>query len=66
MKQSLAAVSLAAALAPLTITACNKVAEAVPIAEANADAATSTYVSEISAMHNAIVAGAGALIDEYY
>jgi hypothetical protein len=66
MKQSVAAVSLAAALVPLTITACNKVAEAVPIAEANAEAPTSTYVSEISAMHNAILAGEGAVVDEYY
>ena len=63
MKQSLA-VWLVAALIPLMITACESVAEAVPIAEANADAA-STYVSEFSAMHSAIPAGAGSDIEEY-
>jgi hypothetical protein len=61
MKQSLA-VWLVAALIPLTITACHRVAEAVPIAAANADA---TYVSEFTAMHSAIPEGAGGDIEEY-
>ena len=64
MKQS-TAVWLGATLMPVTIAACERVAEAVPIAEANADAVTSTYVSELSAMHSAIPARANTDIEEY-
>jgi hypothetical protein len=63
MKQSVA-VWLVAAFIPLTITACERVAEAVSIMEANADAATS-YVSQFSAMHSAIPTGPGRDIEEY-
>ena len=65
MEQSLA-VWVAAVVIPLTITACQRVvAEAVPIAQPNADAATITYVSQFSAMHSAIPGGAGKDIEEY-
>jgi hypothetical protein len=50
---------------PLTITACQRVAEAVPIAEPNADAATGSYVSQFSALHSAIPGHAGRDIEEY-
>jgi hypothetical protein len=64
MRKSLAVWSIAAVI-PLTITACGRVADAVPIAEANADATTSPYVSEFSAMHSAVPAGLGSAIEEY-
>jgi len=63
MKQSTAA-WLGATLTPLTIAACERVAEAVPIA-ADADAAISAYVSTFSAMHSAIPATANIDIEEY-
>jgi hypothetical protein len=62
MKQSLA-VWVAAVVMPLTVTACQRVVEAVPIAEPSADAAV--YVSQFSAMHSAIPGGAGRDIEEY-
>jgi hypothetical protein len=63
MRKSLAVWSVAAVI-PLTIIACGRVADAVPIAEANADPAT-TYVSEFSAMHSAIPVGVRSDIAEY-
>jgi hypothetical protein len=62
MKQSLA-VWVVALLLPLTITACQRVADAVAIAESNADAAA--YVSQFSAMHSAIPGAAGKDTEEY-
>jgi hypothetical protein len=64
MRQSLA-VWLAAALIPLTVSACESVVDAVPVAEPNAGAASSTYVPEFSAMHSAIPMGAGSDVEEY-
>ena len=64
MKPSIA-VFIVPALIPLTITGWSKV-ETVPIPQVTADAATSAYVGVFSAMHGAIPAGLGAVIDEYY
>ena len=64
MKQALA-VWVVAVLIPLTITACQRAAEAVPIVEPNIDAATVTYVSQVSALHSAISGPAGGDIEEY-
>lgn len=58
-------VAIASALILLTTTACEMAVEALPVAEANAATASSTYVTEFSDMHSAIPMGAGSDIEDY-
>jgi hypothetical protein len=58
-------VAIASALILLTTTACKMAVEALPVTEANAAMAASTYVTEFSEMHSAIPMGAGSDIEDY-
>ncbi len=64
MKQS-HAVLLVPFFLPLTISACQKVAESTPASALNNDAAVSTSVNEFSVMHAAIAAGPVMDTEEY-